>query len=223
MFVFKGISNIDMEVIIEEEEQFLGKASQRYIQTDIEGYNGAYFEEQGYSVMERPIKVQILNNEKLDMIFKWLDGPGILEYNGKITVARFYTELEAVRNSSIKIIETNFIRDPFWLKKRDNYVEVKDLVINEGTVYSEPLIRLEKQKTDKIDITVNNVRFTYNFKEDDYVEIDCKEGTAKYDDLNRNRQLEIGYIFPKLEPGENKVTVHTGDAIVKIRRKDRWL
>lgn len=223
MFVFKGISNIDMDVVIEEEEQFLGKASQRYSQTDIEGYNGAYFEEQGYSVIERPIKVQVLNNDKLDKIFQWLDGAGILEYKGRITTARFYTDLDPVRNACIKIIDTNFIRDPFWLKKRDDYIAVKDLVINEGTVYSEPIIRFEKQQSDKIDITINDVRFVYNFKGESYGEIDCKEGIATYDNLNRNRQLEIGYKFPKLEPGENKIIVHTGDAIVKIRRKDRWL
>ena len=36
MFVFKGISSKDMEVVIEEEKHFLGKASQRYLQTDID-------------------------------------------------------------------------------------------------------------------------------------------------------------------------------------------
>ena len=179
MFVFKGISSIDMDVIIEEEEQFLGKASQRYVQTDIEGYDGAYFEEQGYSTIERPIKIQILNDEKLDKIFKWLDGVGELEYKGRITKARFYADLDPVRNASIKIIETNFIRDPFWYKKRDEYIEVKDIATNEGTIYSEPLIRLEKKQTDKIDITIGDVRFTYNFKGENYGEINCKEGIAE--------------------------------------------
>lgn len=30
MFKFKGISNTDMQVVIEEEEHFLAKASQKY-------------------------------------------------------------------------------------------------------------------------------------------------------------------------------------------------
>lgn len=42
MFVFKNISSEDMEVIIEEEEQFLCKASQRYSKTEIEGKNRCY-------------------------------------------------------------------------------------------------------------------------------------------------------------------------------------
>lgn len=45
MFIFNNISSTDMEVIIEEEEHFLGKASQRYVRSEIEGRNGALFEE----------------------------------------------------------------------------------------------------------------------------------------------------------------------------------
>ena len=222
-FVFKGISSKEMQVIIEEEEHFLGKASQRYIQTDIEGRDGALFEEQGYTVIERPIKVQVMNPKKLDKIFKWLNGVGIFEYKGRITTARFYTELEGIRTANIKVIDTTFIRNPFWIKKRDDFITINDIITNEGTIYSYPIIRLEKGTSNKLDVTIGNVRFTYNFNDEKYVEIDCEEQTVEYDGLNRNRQIEIDYNMPKLEPGENKVTVHTGDATIKIRRKDRWL
>ena len=223
MFVFKGISSEDMQVIIQEESAFLGKASQRYVQTDIEGRNGALFEEQGYTVVERPIKVQILNLEKYDKILAWLDGAGIFEYKGRITTARFYAEVTPERASSIQIADFSFIRDPFWTKKRDEFIVVKDLVINEGTVYSEPIIRLEKNISDKVELTINDVRFVYNFNSEKYVEIDCQEQTVEYDKLNRNRQIEIGYNFPKIQPGQNKIIIHTGDPKIKIRRKDRWL
>ena len=223
MFVFKGISSRDMEVVIEEESHFLGKASQRYLQTDIEGYDGAYFEEQGYTTIERPIKVQMLNPKKYNKILAWLDGAGTFEYEGKVTTARFYTEVTPTRSSSIMIADFNFIRDPFWTKKRDNFVEVKDTVINEGTVYSEPIVRLEKGTSNKLDITINDVRFVYNFNNEPYVEIDFQQQTVEYDGLNRNRQIEIDYKVPRLIPGSNKITIHSGDAKVKIKRKDRWL
>ena len=201
MFIFKGISSEDMEVVIEEEEHFLGKASQRYSQIDIEGRNGALFEEQGYTIIDRPIKVQILNPDKLYKILAWLDGVGILEYKGRTTIARFYNEIEPIRTSNIKIADFTFKRDPFWTKKRADFIEVKDIVINEGTIYSQPIIRLEKKTENKIDITINNVRFIYNFPENEnYVEIDCEEKTTEYDNLNRNRQIEIGYDFPILLP-----------------------
>lgn len=41
MFKFKGITNKDMQVVIEEEEHFLAKAPQRYEITEIEGKDDA--------------------------------------------------------------------------------------------------------------------------------------------------------------------------------------
>lgn len=223
MFVFKGISSTDMEVIVEEEEQFLGKASQRYSQNEIEGRNGASFEEQGYTVIERPIKLQILNIDKLDSIMSWLDGVGTFEYKNRITTARFYNEIDPTRASNIKVADLTFIRDPFWNKKDDDFVEVKDVIYNLGSVYSEPIIRLEKNTSDKVDITVNNVRFEYLFGDEEYVEINSEEKTVLYNELKRDRKIKMGYDFPVLNPGENKLIIHSGDAKVKIRRKDRWL
>lgn len=223
MFIFNNISSTDMEVIIEEEEHFLGKTSQRYVRTEIEGKNGALFEEQGYAVIERPMKVQILNLDKLDKILGWLNGVGILEYKGRITKARFYNEIYPVRTANIKIADVTFIRDPFWNKKRDNYVTVQNMVTNEGNIYSEPIIRLEKNTSDKVDITINDIRFIYNFNNEEFVEIDCENQTVEYNKLNRNRQIEIGYKFPTLKPGENTVTIHSGDVLIKVKRKDRWL
>ena len=48
MFKFKGISSKDMQVVIEEEEHFIARAAQRYEVTEIEGRDGAIFDELGY-------------------------------------------------------------------------------------------------------------------------------------------------------------------------------
>ena len=223
MFVFKNKSSVDMGVIIEEEEHFLTRASQRYLKKEIEGKNGAIFEEQGYAVVERPMKVQILNTNKLDEILAWLDGVGMLEYNNRITKARFYNEVSPIRTANIKIADITFIRDPFWNKKNDEYVVVENTVENEGTVYSEPIIRIEKNTSNSVDITVNDVRFKYNFNNEAYVEIDCENILVEFNKLNRNKQIEIGYKYPTLNVGENQIIVHEGDATIKIKRKDRWL
>ena len=223
MFKFKGISSAKMNVVIEEEEHFLARASQRVEMTEIEGKDGAIYDELGYSVIERPIKVQILDVTKLDDILIWLNGEGVLEYKGRRTIARFYSELEPIRNSCIKIIDTTFIRDPFWYKIVDEFVIVPGTVINYGNIPSRPIIRLEKGNSSTVDLTIGGVRFSYNFNNESYVEIDCEEMTVKYEGLNRNRQIQISYDFPKLEVGENTITIHSGNAIVKIKRKDRWL
>jgi len=223
MFRFKGISSTDMQVIIEEEEHFIARASQRYEMTEIEGRDGAIFDTLGYSIVERPIYVQCLNIEKIDNILAWLNGEGEFEYKGRLTTARFYSQLEPQRNACIRIIDTTFIRNPFWYKVNDEYVEVSSRVTNDGNIKSRPIIRLEKNTTDSVDVTIGGARFVYDFKNDTYVEINCEEKTVLYEGKNRSRQLEINYHFPILEIGENIISVSSGDAKIKVKRKDRWL
>lgn len=223
MFKFKGISSEDMQVIVAEEEHFLAKASQRYEITEIEGKDGAIFDELGYSYIERPIYVQCLNINKIDDILAWLNGEGEFEYKGRKTIARFYSEEEPQRNACIKIIDTTFIRNPFWYKANDDYIEITNNVKNEGSIESRPIIRLEKKGNNNVDITVNGVRLLYNFNGEPYVEIDCENKTVLYEGLNRFKQIQIGYDFPKLNLGDNVVSLNSGNCTIKIRRKDRWL
>lgn len=223
MFIFKGISSEYMHVVIEEEEHFIARASQRYERTEIDGRDGAIFDTLGYSVVERPIYVQCLNVDEIDNILAWLDGEGEFEYKGRKTIARFYSQLEPKRDACIRIIDTVFIRDPFWYKIDDEYIEVTENITNEGNIESRPILKLEKNNSNKIDITVNDVRFAYNFDTDTYVEINCEEKTVMYNNLNRNRKIEIGYNFPKLNVGNNNIIIHTGDCYIKAKRKDRWL
>lgn len=224
MFKFKGISSEDMQVIIEEEEHFIARAAQRYEMTEIEGRDGAIFDTLGYSVVERPIYVQCLDINKIDNILAWLNGEGEFEYKGRKTIARFYSELEPQRNTCIRIIDTIFIRNPFWTKVNDEYITVTDTVFNEGNIESRPIIRLEKTNSNTVDVTINGINLQYNFNEDQYVEMDCEDKTIEYEGLNRNRQMIIGYDFPKLNIGENTIIFSSGTSCtVKIKRKDRWL
>lgn len=223
MFKFKGISSDDMQVVVAEEEHFIAKAGQKYEMIEIEGRDGAIYDELGYSVVERPIYVQCLNIKKIDDILSWLNGEGEFEYKGRVTKARFYNQLEPQRISCIRVIDTNFIRDPFWYKANDNYIEVTDNILNEGNIISRPIIRLEKTDSDEVEITINDIRFKYDFGNDDYVEIDCDKKTVIYENLNRNRQIKIDYKFPHLNLGENNVIFNSGTCNIKVKRKDRWL
>lgn len=224
MFKFKGISSEDMQVIVEEEEHFIAKASQRYEVTEIEGRDGALFDILGYSYIERPIYVQCLNINKIDDILAWLNGEGEFEYKGRKTIARFYSQLEPKRNACIRIIDTTFIRDPFWNKSNDDFMEVTNNIQNEGNIESRPIVRLEKKGTSKnVDITINDVRFSYDFEDESYVEIDCENKTVLYENLNRFGQIKIGYEFPKLKVGTNEVIKNSGNCTIKVKRKDRWL
>lgn len=224
MFKFKGISNNEMKVIVEEEDNLIAKASLKYEQIDVDGMNGSIYNELGYSDVERSLKIYVMDISKIDDILSWLNGEGILEYKNRISKAFFYSTIEPQRSSSIKTIDFSFIRSPFWYDVNDQFVTVSDEnIYNYGNVYSMPIIKLEKNTSDSVDITVNDVRFIYNFDEDNKVEIDCEEMNATCDGILKNRNLEIDFEFPILKPGNNKILINSGDATIKIKRKDRWL
>ena len=103
------------------------------------------------------------------------------------------------------------------------YTETDEKIQNNGNIESRPILRLEKTTSDDVEMMINNIRFKYHFNNEEYVEIDCEEKETKYDDLNRSRQIEIGYEFPKLNVGENDIVMYEGDCIIKVLRKDRWL
>lgn len=223
MFKFNGISSEEMKVIVEEESNFIAKAAKKIEQIDIDGKDGSEYNDLGYSDIERTIKLYVRDTTKIDDILAWLDGEGILEYNERICKAHFYSSIEPQRVSAIKTIDCTFIREPFWYKKIDDYIIVTDNIINEGNRQSKPIIRLEKNTSETMDISINDVRFIYNFDEDTYVEIDCETINATTEGILKNRNLEIDFDFPLLNPGENKVVVHSGDATIKVKRKDCWL
>lgn len=224
MFKFKDISSDSMKVICEEETNLLKKAAMM-VESSYEGENvNLDYSIQGYNNVDGSLMLYIRDKNRLDDIKAWLNGKGILEYNNRITTIAFFDILEPIRTATIYTTTINFIRAPFWYKKDDDFEEVNGTIINEGNVYSWPIIRLEKKQYNKVELTINNVRFAYNFSENEsYVEIDCMNAKATYDNLLRNSNLEIGYEFPIINPGKNYVGINLGDATIKVKRKDCWL
>lgn len=224
MFKFNNISSEEMKVVCEEEVNLIKKASKLFEEV-IEGENSDLdYVEYGYSNVDGSLKLFILDNSKIDDIKKWLNGKGIIEYKGKVTTCAFFDSYPIERSATIHTISINFIRSPYWHKKDDDFVECEDVIENEGTVVSYPILRLEKQESDIIELSINNSRFSYTFPQDEeFVDIDCKDGNAYYNGLFRNNNLSITYDFPKLNPGENNLIIHQGDAKIKIKGKDVWL
>ncbi len=223
MFKFNNISSDDMKIIVEEELKLLKRASKKYNATEIPGRSGNIYEETGYADVEISLHLQLLDISKLNDIYKWLDGTGVLEYQDKVTTAYFYSENEPVRVGSIYTIDVTLIRAPFWTLKNDQFVKVENKVNNLGSIFSEPIIRLEKTTSQIVDLTINGVRFQYNFQNDNHVEIDCETCDATMNGLNRNIFFTIDFETPKLLVGENIITLHECGCIVKMKKKDRFL
>ena len=159
--------------------------------------------------------------DNIDEVIYWLSGKGTLEYLDKVTTIHFLDGYQIKRYN--KPTSIPFIRSPFWYKKDDEYVTVTTEVVNEGTVYAKPIIKLTKGTSESVEVKINDVIFEYNFNGETDVIIDCVEMSAKYDNLLRNRQLIIGFKFPILKVGANQIELLSGDATIEIKRKDCWL
>ena len=219
MFKFKGISSKEMKVVCEEETNFLKKSSKSYdlIDEDLNYYD------YGLNNVSGEINLFILDKSKLDGIFAWLDGSGVLEYKERVTNIAFFDVQEPERSATIYQLNANFIRSPLWYKKNDDFVAVTNEILNEGNAPVFPILRLEKGSSETMELKINDVNFSYTFPEnEDYVEIDCRKAEAIYDGGFRNLNLTIGYEFPKLHPGSNRVISET-DGVIKVKRKDAWL
>ena len=219
MFKFNNISSDEMKVICEEEDNLIPKAALSYE----ENSNGSFYVS-SYANIESSLKLYVMDSSKLSSIYKWLDGEGTLEYKDKVSTAYFFNEIKPQRSATIKTIDVSFKRSPFWYKKADSYIECSNTITNEGNVFSQPLIKIIKGDSDTVDLTINNVRFKYSFPTDEsYVIVDCLDCNAYYDGYFRNDNLEIGFEFPKLDPGENQIVTNSGDCQIQVLKKDRWI
>ena len=220
MFKFNDISTSDMSIVVEEPQSLLVRAPQKVDSIQIDGRSDEYETELGFTPVDITLKMYLLEDYKLDEVKQWLLGNGNLIYEGRVTRARFDKELDPIRTSGIKIFDISLKRSPFWYKDNDSFEEVtminsQGVIMNEGTYRSQPIIKLTKK--------LNDVIFTYNFKHGDHVIIDCREMEASENTLSRNRNLEIGFLFPYLLVGSNMVEMLDGDCKVEFMRKDCWI
>ena len=225
--IFKGINSNTIQGLIICKEPPISSPKKRIKEIVIDGRDGTIVEELGYEPYIKPVEIGITQKANLNDILSYFSGDGDLILNcenDKYYKASIYNQIDLEKLIRYRTGKIEFYCQPFKYKVSDDFVVVTNSVINSGNIYSKPIIRLEKQNTSTIDITINGVRFKYTFDTNDtYVEIDCEEMEAKYEGINRNRKLEIGFEFPKLKVGTNTITKNDGDSIIKVKRKDRWL
>lgn len=225
MFKFNNISTKDMNVVVEEEENLIRKASYKYDKNEISGANGNEYIVNGLNDIEITLKLFVLDVSKIDSILAWLNGAGELEYNGRVTTAYFFAEISPQRAASIKTIDVTLIRAPLWHSKEDyQLVENDETKTNLGNYQSNPIIKLEKTTSNKLTIQFNDVVFSYSFPEnEDYVILNTENGNAYYDGLLRNEYLEIDFKYPEMLVGLNEINLTSGDAKIYLKKKDCWL
>lgn len=217
MFIFKGISSKDMGVVLEDDTPLLATPNIDYEQTDIEGRDGAIYTELNLQDMSITLSATLLNLNKQDAVKTWLRGTGVFEYNGRCKEVRIFDGITYSRHGPFKYRFTvKMIASPFWYID-DGYMRVTDFVTNEGNCAAKPMIRIVG--TGDVDVTINDVRFVVMLSEE-HSEIVIDSGTQSE---TEPQLISIGYRYPTLQPGYNKVIVHAGAPEIYIKRKDLWI
>lgn len=225
--IFKNINSDDIDGLIICSEPPISSSAIKIQEIEIDGRDGTVVEKLGYKSYNKSIEIGLKKDANVNKILSYFSGEGELIFkneNDKVYKAAIYEKIDLEKMLRLKKGTVIFYCQPFKYKRNDTFVNVTTSVTNEGNILSQPIIRLEKQTNSYIDITVNKIRFKYSFNTNDtYVEIDCQQMTVLYEGLNRSRNLEIGFEFPSLAPGTNRISINSGDPLIKIKRKDRWL
>lgn len=217
---FNDTSFKDMGLVIEEIEPIFTRASINTNEISIDGHESEY-EELNYQNVSCDLHLSVLNPSNMDAINAWLQGTGYLKYNNRVRKARVYDSFEYERIQAFyKATSVTFLMAPFW-KQVDEYLQVTESVTNSGTVRSKPIIKLVG--TGSVDLTIGDIRFTYNFDEDGSVEIDCDGQTEAWAGLSKSSQIELGYDYPGLDPGVNLITIHSGTCEIYVKNRSWFL
>lgn len=176
----------------------------------IEGSDKSFREDYGYTGYSLKTKIYLSDNADLDSFIEWLSGSGQLildEDSNKYVTAYIDEEVEisrVLRGSNSKVADVEFlVLDPFRyvLSEANTTLTSSGTYTNNGTIFSEPLLKLTGSGT--VILTIGSQSFTYVF-DTPFVYIDCQSKDAYYSNTYKNRRMTGS--FPVLNKGANAIS-----------------
>lgn len=223
MFYVDGISSVSLGVVAEE-ENLIQRAPIIYDEISIDGRNGSIFKPKNFGNVTGSLTLYITKMSNLDKIINMFTGARTLRFGNRKTKFNFYDSIPVERFGTVKKMTVNYIREPFWISAYDTRIKVNfasGIITNNGNVIAAPIYHLSG--SGKVDMTIGNIRFQYIFDSDGCVSIDALEQTESYLEKSKSKNITIGFEYPMLLPGNNKVILHSGKCKMVVERKDRWL
>ncbi|MFA6663609.1 MAG: hypothetical protein WCS21_04780 [Lachnospiraceae bacterium] len=226
-FYFKGEKSDDMGVILDD-EVFEAVPEMNVEDISIEGRDGGIYQELNYKDVEITKNAYLVDLENADAVKQWLSGSGVFAIGERWKMAHIYKGIEFKRFGPFKYsFSLQMILSPFWQRIED-WTDLGTIstdgttamfIQNIGNTISKPMIRITPQTSTNVDISINGTRFTLpSLGSGNTITINCED---KEEDNPKN--ISIGYTYPSLSPGKNKIEIHAGSAKLSIRYKDRWI
>lgn len=225
-FTFKGVNSDTMGVLMST-EWLDSIPARRFEKTEIEGRDGAYYRELGFSDVAMDIPCLLRDSSKKEALKTWLSGEGLLVFNGREKTARIYDQIDFDRvGFASEKFSIPFILEPYWYAQNsETYVSLGTIsgssvsVTNLGNVDAYPRLQITPT-TDTTSVTINGRTLTIDKTKmtETALVMDCAAKTES----EPAAVSGIGFLYPYLVPGSNRIVVQ-GTAKISIARKDRWI
>ena len=228
-FTFKGISSSDFENLVVVALPPITKPTLRVNEIEIDGRDGSLITDQGYETYEKTIEIVQMGDLDVEELKAWLDGEGELTLSNesdKYYHAKIIEQIDYTRLELYKPVKVEFLVQPYKYKLNETEVTSTTnsvTVTNYGACESKPLITIEGSGT--ITVTVNEkIVFTYSFPTTDgEVTIDSENEEAYLGNINNLKNRNMNGDFPKLQSGENTISVSGTVTSIKVKANSRWL
>jgi phage-related protein len=234
-FIFKGImsSEFDMSVvnIVTVRQGSKHRPEEEIDIIEIPYRNGELIIHSGkYKAYEQEFEFTLRNPALIPQINTWLSGRGklYLENDGEefnrfgFYMASVVDGWEYEKNHSTFNFTVKFKVDPFFYydsgQRKKTYITQPLIVFNNGTIYSEPYIRING--SGNITLTVNSQVCTF-MDIVDYIEMDSALMVAYKDTLNQGQKMTGD--FPIFEVGKNNISWTGNVTSIEIMTRAREL
>ncbi|MDD3122636.1 MAG: hypothetical protein PHC62_03850 [Candidatus Izemoplasmatales bacterium] len=222
MYWFKvnGVSSTELGIIITK--MCPSASAARDIESvEVPGRNGNLHIDNGsYKAKEVTIECNLLKVENVDRVKALLEGVISIELSteeGRVYQGAILNQIDMEvfsRNERLFPLQLELAPLSAGLKRVENITSENKTIVVSGNAETAPIISV----VGKGKIAINNVAFETT-EEGIILDCDLQECTRNGIDANANVVIDE---FPKLFPGENKISFYSGITSISIEYEERW-
>lgn len=208
----------------------ISKPSMRTLREEIDGRNGDIITNLGYSAYDRAIEIGLYGNYDVNEVIAFFNQNGSIVFSDEDDKLYYFNSLEQIdfaRLIKFRTATITFHCQPFKYKLNETAQTItsgNNTIINQGNVYSKPIIVLSGSGT--ISISLNNIQyFSINMSGITSITIDTDKMEA-YDTNNGNllnRHVIGDYSKFEVPVGTNTLSLSGTIGTATINRITRWL
>lgn len=226
--IFKGRNSNTIKGLLISELPPITKPKMRYKKNEVDGVDGAIFEELGYSAYTKTVDIGLYGKYDINDIIQFFSGKGTVIFSNESDYfydAVIYEQIDYERLARFRTAKVKFIVQPYKYKTNLETINVDVstgtyTLTNTATASAKP--KLTIKGTDTVEFKKNGLAlFTYTFDNDQEVVIDSEMQDAYQGIVLKNRQMNGDFLT--LDIGDNVLSWEGSLTSLKIDNWERWL